>query len=110
MNNKRIEKLERDVIELGMSAAGVPGTSFTRVCIKKAFAGRYGISIPKGQDEVLAWSLGIGGAASSKSYFYGTTMLEALKRAEDFVEKRLKRERAAKDRRIGAVHRTTTLV
>ncbi len=102
MNNARIEKLERALYDLGMSHS-VAGTVFSRVLIEEKLARLHDIKLPRGRKEVLAWCLGIGGLTTAKTFFYGNSMMDALKKAEKFVEQRLQKEKIdqTKDKRFG---------
>ena len=60
----------------------VPGTGLSRCRLDNSLCSEHGI-IPTGREATLVWVLGLGPPTEPKLFYYGSTIEQALSKAEE---------------------------
>jgi len=76
----RIYRLEKKVC-----GAWSPGTSLSRSLVPESILNKENVYPEGGKDYYRTWVLGLGRIGDVLKFFYGLTIEEAIKNAEDFI-------------------------
>lgn len=83
-------KLQATLLDLERRAGVIsgwptlPGTSITRCLVDRAILAREApeIKVPEGKGAMFVWALGLGPAHEPKAFWYGETIISAVRKAQ----------------------------
>lgn len=103
-------KLQATILDLERRAGVIsgwptlPGTSITRCQVARSILEAHGIKVPEGKEAMFVWSLGLGPAHEAKAFWYGETIISAVRKAQKEIAE-VEAEMADQDRKCPRVRR-----